>query len=52
MCATACATCGEGSGIDAMTTASRSVGFGDEVQLRILLGTFALSVGYQDQYFG
>ena len=31
---------------------SRSAGFGDEVQLRILLGTFALSFGYQDQYYG
>jgi aspartyl-tRNA(Asn)/glutamyl-tRNA(Gln) amidotransferase subunit A len=38
--------------VEAMMTASRSAGFGDEVQLRILLGTFALSVGYQDQYYG
>ena len=37
---------------DAMTTGSRSRGFGAEVQLRILLGTFALSVGYQDRYYG
>jgi aspartyl-tRNA(Asn)/glutamyl-tRNA(Gln) amidotransferase subunit A len=37
---------------DEMTTASRSKGFGDEVQLRILLGTFALSIGYQDEYYG
>ncbi|MBL9076256.1 MAG: Asp-tRNA(Asn)/Glu-tRNA(Gln) amidotransferase subunit GatA [Planctomycetes bacterium] len=43
---------GEGTSCDAMTTASRSRGFGDEVQLRILLGTFALSVGYQDRYYG
>jgi aspartyl-tRNA(Asn)/glutamyl-tRNA(Gln) amidotransferase subunit A len=43
---------GDAGGCDAMTTASRSRGLGDEVQLRILLGTFALSVGYQDQYYG
>lgn len=37
---------------EAMMAASRSAGFGDEVQLRILLGTFALSVGYHDEYYG
>ncbi len=37
---------------EAMMTASRSAGFGNEVQLRILLGTFALSFGYQDQFYG
>ncbi|HEX6812564.1 MAG TPA: Asp-tRNA(Asn)/Glu-tRNA(Gln) amidotransferase subunit GatA [Planctomycetota bacterium] len=37
---------------DAMMMQSRSAGFGDEVQLRILLGTFALSFGYHDQYYG
>lgn len=36
---------------DAMITASRSAGFGQEVQLRILLGTFALSAGYQDEFY-
>lgn len=36
---------------DAMITASRSAGFGPEVQLRILLGTFALSAGYQDEFY-
>ncbi|HZN40180.1 MAG TPA: Asp-tRNA(Asn)/Glu-tRNA(Gln) amidotransferase subunit GatA [Planctomycetota bacterium] len=35
-----------------MMMQSRSAGFGDEVQLRILLGTFALSFGYHDQYYG
>lgn len=35
-----------------MTTATRSAGFGDEVQLRILLGTFASSVGFSDRYYG
>jgi aspartyl-tRNA(Asn)/glutamyl-tRNA(Gln) amidotransferase subunit A len=31
---------------------SRSAGFGPEVQRRILLGTYALSAGYYDQYYG
>ncbi len=30
---------------------NRAEGFGSEVQLRILLGTFALSSGYYDSYF-
>lgn len=29
----------------------RSVGFGEEVKRRILLGTFALSAGYQERYY-
>lgn len=37
--------------LEAMTTRSRSAGFGDEVQLRILLGTFASSYGYAAQMF-
>ncbi len=32
--------------------ASRSQGFGREVKRRILLGTFALSSGYYDRYYG
>jgi aspartyl-tRNA(Asn)/glutamyl-tRNA(Gln) amidotransferase subunit A len=31
---------------------SRSTGFGKEVQRRIMLGTFVLSSGYYDAYFG
>ncbi len=31
---------------------TRSVGFGPEVQRRILLGTYALSAGYYDAYYG
>ena len=31
---------------------SRSKGFGDEVKRRILLGTFSLSSGYYDAYYG
>ena len=33
-------------------TRSRSEGFGQEVQRRILLGTFVLSSGYYDAYYG
>ena len=32
--------------------ASRDAGFGDEVKRRIVLGTYALSSGYYDQYYG
>ncbi|NBW41812.1 Asp-tRNA(Asn)/Glu-tRNA(Gln) amidotransferase subunit GatA [bacterium] len=32
-------------------TRSRSEGFGDEVQLRILIGTYVLSSGYYDAYY-
>ncbi|MGP0064303.1 MAG: Asp-tRNA(Asn)/Glu-tRNA(Gln) amidotransferase subunit GatA [Isosphaeraceae bacterium] len=34
-----------------MMMASRSEGFGAEVKRRIMLGTFALSAGYADQYY-
>ena len=37
--------CGE------MTARSRAAGFGDEVQRRILIGTYALSAGYVDAYY-
>ncbi len=35
-----------------MYAASRSHGFGDEVKRRIMLGTFALSAGFYDAYYG
>ncbi len=35
-----------------MMTRTRTEGFGAEVKRRIILGTFALSAGYQDQYYG
>jgi aspartyl-tRNA(Asn)/glutamyl-tRNA(Gln) amidotransferase subunit A len=43
--------------VDAATTAdmneaSRTAGFGDEVKRRIMLGTYALSAGYYDAYYG
>jgi aspartyl-tRNA(Asn)/glutamyl-tRNA(Gln) amidotransferase subunit A len=34
-----------------MYTASRTQGFGDEVQRRIMLGTYVLSAGYYDAYY-
>ncbi len=40
-----------GGPLDEMISASRSEGFGDEVQRRIMLGTFALSSGYYDAYY-
>jgi aspartyl-tRNA(Asn)/glutamyl-tRNA(Gln) amidotransferase subunit A len=39
------------SALDAMISASRSAGFGNEVKRRIMLGTFALSAGYADKYY-
>jgi aspartyl-tRNA(Asn)/glutamyl-tRNA(Gln) amidotransferase subunit A len=43
--------------VDAPTTpemydATRTQGFGDEVKRRIMLGTYALSAGYYDAYYG
>ena len=35
-----------------MYEATRSAGFGDEVKRRIMLGTYALSAGYYDAYYG
>jgi aspartyl-tRNA(Asn)/glutamyl-tRNA(Gln) amidotransferase subunit A len=39
-------------GIDDVYTKSRTEGFGKEVKRRILLGTFVLSAGYFDAYYG
>jgi len=41
----------EGSNLIEMTSKSRAEGFGDEVQRRILIGTYALSAGYNDAYY-
>jgi aspartyl-tRNA(Asn)/glutamyl-tRNA(Gln) amidotransferase subunit A len=38
--------------LEEMYTKSRSEGFGDEVKRRIMIGTFALSAGYYDAYYG
>jgi aspartyl-tRNA(Asn)/glutamyl-tRNA(Gln) amidotransferase subunit A len=35
-----------------MNSRSRAYGFGDEVKRRIMLGTYALSAGYYDAYYG
>jgi aspartyl-tRNA(Asn)/glutamyl-tRNA(Gln) amidotransferase subunit A len=40
------------SGLGEMYRATRSQGFGPEVQRRILLGTYALSAGYYEAYYG
>ncbi len=41
----------EGANLLDMTSKSRAEGFGDEVQRRILIGTYALSAGYSDAYY-
>ena len=38
--------------LEEVYAATRSEGFGDEVQQRILLGTYVLSAGYYDAYYG
>ncbi len=35
-----------------MNSATRAAGFGAEVKRRVMLGTFALSSGYYDAYYG
>jgi aspartyl-tRNA(Asn)/glutamyl-tRNA(Gln) amidotransferase subunit A len=35
-----------------MNARTRDAGFGDEVKRRIMLGTYALSAGYYDAYYG
>jgi aspartyl-tRNA(Asn)/glutamyl-tRNA(Gln) amidotransferase subunit A len=43
----------EGDGdLTSMYSRTRSVGFGPEVKRRIMLGTYALSSGYYDAYYG
>ncbi len=42
----------DASDTNAMYSATRAAGFGDEVKRRILLGTYALSAGYYDAYYG
>ena len=38
--------------INTMYADTRAAGFGDEVKRRIMLGTYALSAGYYDAYYG
>lgn len=42
----------DGVNTAAMMRASRTAGFGDEVKRRIMLGTYALSAGYYDAFYG
>jgi aspartyl-tRNA(Asn)/glutamyl-tRNA(Gln) amidotransferase subunit A len=42
----------DGQGLREMYEATRSVGFGREVTRRILLGTYVLSAGYYEAYYG
>ena len=41
-----------GEDVAAMNAATREAGFGAEVKRRIMLGTYALSAGYYDAYYG
>jgi aspartyl-tRNA(Asn)/glutamyl-tRNA(Gln) amidotransferase subunit A len=43
---------GEGTTVEEMFALTRGEGFGPEVKRRILLGTFALSSGYYEAYYG
>jgi aspartyl-tRNA(Asn)/glutamyl-tRNA(Gln) amidotransferase subunit A len=41
-----------GGTVEDVMGATREAGFGDEVKRRIILGTYALSAGYYDAYYG
>jgi aspartyl-tRNA(Asn)/glutamyl-tRNA(Gln) amidotransferase subunit A len=41
-----------GDDVTEMNELTRTAGFGDEVKRRIMLGTYALSAGYYDAYYG
>jgi aspartyl-tRNA(Asn)/glutamyl-tRNA(Gln) amidotransferase subunit A len=40
------------AGVEEVMSRTRAAGFGPEVKRRILLGTYALSAGYYDAYYG
>ncbi len=42
----------DGGDVAAMNAATRGAGFGAEVKRRIMLGTYALSAGYYNAYYG
>jgi aspartyl-tRNA(Asn)/glutamyl-tRNA(Gln) amidotransferase subunit A len=42
----------DGADVVSMMSRTRDEGFGDEVKRRIMLGTYALSAGYYDAYYG
>ncbi|WP_316315932.1 amidase family protein, partial [Clavibacter michiganensis] len=41
-----------GATVEDVMAATREAGFGPEVKRRIILGTYALSAGYYDAYYG
>lgn len=41
-----------GKDVPEMNSRTRAEGFGDEVKRRVMLGTYALSAGYYDAYYG
>ncbi|WJL97398.1 Asp-tRNA(Asn)/Glu-tRNA(Gln) amidotransferase subunit GatA [Microbacterium sp. ET2] len=41
-----------GATVEEVMAATREAGFGDEVKRRVILGTYALSAGYYDAYYG
>ena len=41
-----------GASVEEMNLRTRGQGFGDEVKRRIMLGTYSLSAGYYDAYYG
>lgn len=46
------ASASSGSTVHDIMSATREAGFGQEVKRRIILGTYALSAGYYDAYYG
>ncbi len=43
---------GRGATVEDVMSATREAGFGAEVKRRVILGTYALSAGYYDAYYG
>lgn len=43
---------GPAATVESVMRATRGAGFGDEVKRRIIIGTYALSSGYYDAYYG
>lgn len=41
-----------GNGMEAVTSLTRGQGFGREAKRRLIIGTYALSSGYHDQFYG
>ncbi|NYF17133.1 aspartyl-tRNA(Asn)/glutamyl-tRNA(Gln) amidotransferase subunit A [Microbacterium sp. AK009] len=41
-----------GATVEEVMAATREAGFGEEVKRRVILGTYALSAGYYDAYYG